>query len=212
MKTKPKRSEYFFTPLNREDLHVDPVEQLDAWWHEAVLAGIDPVDAVFLATVDEHGFPNGRVVLLKSFDEHGLVFFTNYQSSKGKELLHNPHAAMTLFWPKLMRQVRMRGTVEKSSRQTSADYFATRPRDAQLGSWASPQSRILRDRAELEEAFKNVEAQMSGTEVPCPEYWGGFLLKPTQFEFWQGRPSRQHDRFMYKRDHAGRWLIHRLAP
>lgn len=206
-----ERVDYNRAPLERCSLNKDPFLQLKVWWQDALNEHISAVDAVHLATVDARGHADGRIVLLKGFDQRGLVFFTNYESAKSKELAQNPHASLTLFWAQLERQIRVRGLVEKTSEEESMAYWSNRPRGAQLAAWASEQSRVIATREVLLNAYKKMEERYVAHEVPCPPHWGGFRLKPVSFEFWQGRPNRLHDRFRYVADAQG-WNIERLAP
>lgn len=165
-----------------------------------------------LATVGPDGYPSARTVLLKGYDEHGFVFFTNYESRKGQELALNPHATLLFTWLELQRQIRIEGEVEKISREASLAYFQSRPRESQIGAWASPQSSVIAGREVLEQREMEMEEKFAGLDkLPLPDYWGGYLLRPVALEFWQGRMSRLHDRILYTRtDHE--WLIQRLAP
>jgi pyridoxamine 5'-phosphate oxidase len=207
-----KRLEYGHLSLDKADLEPDPIEQLRRWWHDAQEAQIAHVDAVCLSTVDNNNRPDARMVLLKAINHESLEFFTNYNSAKGRQLEDNPYAAMTIFWGPLERQVRIRGMVSKSLRARSQDYFAKRPRGAQISAWVSRQSTAVSSRKELEEAYEEVEARFLNQEILCPEHWGGFCLSPDYFEFWQGRSNRLHDRFLYSRDKQGLWSVERLAP
>ena len=186
-----------------------PFEQFDAWFADAVAAGLPEPNAMALATSDG-GLPSVRMVLLKERDPRGFVFFTNYGSRKGRELAGNPRAALLFFWATLQRQIRIEGVVERVSREESAAYFRTRVRGAQVGAWASVQSEVVTRQA-LDARVKEIEAEYEGREIPVPPFWGGFRVKPATFEFWQGRNHRLHDRLRYVPDGPG-WRIERLAP
>jgi pyridoxamine 5'-phosphate oxidase len=207
------RREYRLGDLAEDHTDADPIVQFRRWLEEAVAH--DPLDptAMTLATADAQGRPSARVVLLKGYDERGFVFFTNYDSRKGRELAENPHAALVFYWPAFDRQVRIEGTVERVAREESEAYFRTRPEGARLGAWASPQSRVIAGRGALEEAVAEVTARFAGRPegIPCPEFWGGFRLRPGVIEFWHGRPNRLHDRIVYRREGEG-WRRERLAP
>jgi pyridoxamine 5'-phosphate oxidase len=196
--------------LRRGDLDDDPLRQFSAWFEEARSAGVRVPEAVALATATPDGAPSVRMVLLKRFDERGFVFHTNYESRKGLELAANPRAALLFHWDAFGRQVRIEGTVRRVSRAESEAYFRTRPRGGQFGAWASPQSRPIADRATLEAAVAEAEARL-GADPPLPSHWGGFVVRPRAYEFWQHRDDRLHDRFRYRRS-RGRWVIQRLAP
>ena len=197
-------------PLTREALADDPIEQF-AEWYERAQREAPLADAICLATASGDGEPDGRMVLLKGFDHTGFRFHTNYESAKGGHLEANPRAAIVAYWRELDRQVRVRGPVERLEPAESDSYFTTRPRDRQLGAWASPQSRPLRDREELGALVREAEDRFGEGEIPRPEGWGGFLLRPHEIEFWQGQVGRLHDRFLYTREGEG-WRIERLAP
>jgi len=183
------------------------------WFDDALKTEQPPVEAnaMTLATVDGDGRPHCRIVLLKGLDEQGFTFFTNYESAKGQQLLVNPFAAMTFFWPALERQVRIEGRVVKVSQQESDEYYQVRPLGSRLGAWGSPQSQVIADRAELEGLVKATEQRFSDNQPHCPEHWGGYRLLPERIEFWQGRASRLHDRLNYRLQ-QGNWLRERLAP
>jgi pyridoxamine 5'-phosphate oxidase len=197
-------------PLRRADLDRDPIAQFAAWFRLAQREAPLP-EAITLATVDADGEPDARMVLLKGVDAEGFRFFTNYESAKGHQLGSGAAAALVVYWRELDRQVRVRGTVERLGGADSDAYFATRSRDSQLGAWASPQSRPLDSRAELDRRLREAEARFGERDVPRPEHWGGYLVRPRTIEFWQGQVGRLHDRFLYTR--AGEdWTIERLAP
>jgi pyridoxamine 5'-phosphate oxidase len=210
MVKKYARIEYGKHSLLESSVFKDPFEQLNLWWQEAIASDVPLLDAVNLSTVDEDDHSNARIVLLKSFDERGLVFYTNYKSKKAIELSNNPHACIVIFWPTIERQIRVRGTVKKTSRKESAEYFKTRPRGAQIGAWVSPQSSVIKNRNFLDEEFIHLSERFNKKEVPCPRNWGGFRLSPYSFEFWQGGLNRLHDRLLYEK--AKQWQLTRLAP
>jgi pyridoxamine 5'-phosphate oxidase len=197
-------------PLSRDDLDPDPFRQF-AIWFERASDEAPLTEAMTLATVDADGSPDARMVLLKGFDERGFRFFTNHFSVKGSQLAAHPEAALILYWRELDRQVRIRGSVTQLHDAESDEYFATRPRESQLGAWASPQSRPLADRAELDARLAEAESRFGDGEVDRPPHWGGYLVRPREVEFWQGQVGRLHDRFAYRREGDG-WRIERLAP
>jgi pyridoxamine 5'-phosphate oxidase len=197
-------------PLRRGALDPDPIVQFGAWYADAQREAPLP-DAVAIATVDADGMPDARMVLLKGVDADGFRFYTNYESAKAAQLEAAPAAALIAYWRELDRQVRARGPVERLSAADSDAYFATRPRDSQLGAWASPQSTPLGSREELDRSLVEVAERFAGREVPRPPHWGGYLLRPATIEFWQGQVARLHDRFRYTRGGDG-WVIERLAP
>lgn len=208
------RQTYAQRTLTEADVHPEAVSQFRAWLQEALDARVAEPTAMVLSTVGAAGQPTARVVLLKGMPEDsGFLFFTNYDSRKGQELAGQPLASLTFFWPALERQVRVEGRVEKAPQQTSTEYFQSRPRSSQIGAWASPQSRPIGSRQELEQLEQQVAARFANQEpLPRPENWGGYLLHPHRIEFWQGRPSRLHDRLVYERTADNRWQISRLAP
>lgn len=203
--------EYAGVPLDPIDCDADPIVEFHAWFDAAVAAQVPSVNAMTLATVDERGRPSARIVLLKEIDDRGLVFFTNYDSRKGKQLGANPYAALVLFWEPMHRQVRIEGSVERITGPESDAYFATRPRGSQLGAIASPQSQPITSRAVLEERIAALSVTIGDATPPRPEHWGGYRVIPELVEFWQGQPSRLHDRVRYTRG-TGTWLRDRLAP
>ena len=196
-------------PLDREQLANDPLEQFAQWFEEAQ-AVVPLAEAMTLATVDADGVPNARMVLLKGFGPDGFRFFTNYESAKGEELAASPRAALVIYWRELDRQVRVRGEVERLPAGDSDAYFASRPRESRVAAAISPQSRRI-ERDELERCFAELDAEAGDDGPPRPEHWGGYLVRPDEIEFWQGRDNRMHDRFAYSR-HPDEWIIQRLAP
>jgi len=229
------RREYNLTGLRREDLAPEPLAQFKLWFDQAsgarasgrvlkflvrtykALVGIKgmeriDVNAMTLATVDKQGQPSARMVLLKGVDERGFIFFTNYQSRKGRELAENPLASLVCYWPELERQVCVAGTVSKVPSTESDAYFKSRPRGSRLAAWASNQSEIVPERATLEKRWAEFETKFPGEEVPRPPQWGGYVLTPQRLEFWQGRPNRLHDRFVYIRQADQSWTVERLSP
>ncbi len=206
------RHDYVAHGLRRADLDADPIKQFAKWFGEAAAAEIRDVNAMSLGTIDDDGGPDVRIVLLKAISDRGFVFFTNYRSAKGRQLEANPQAALTFFWVQLERQIRIRGTVEKTSRDESEEYFRSRPLGSKLGAWASAQSEVIDSRDTIEARLAEVAQRFTDVDVPLPDYWGGYRLMPTMIEFWQGRTNRLHDRFRYSRDTKGTWLIERLSP
>ncbi len=206
------RREYAHMVLHEHDLDPDPIEQFGAWYRDVEEVSLHEATAMTLATTDREGHPSARIVLLKGFDERGFVFYTNYNSQKGRELVENPHAALLCYWSNFDRQVRVRGSATKLSHEESSQYFRTRPRGAQIGAWASEQSRAVASRDALERSFADIDKKFRNQDVPCPSHWGGFRVAPVSIEFWQGRENRLHDRFRYSRQGDGDWAIERLAP
>jgi pyridoxamine 5'-phosphate oxidase len=201
-----------FTPLREEDVDADPLRQFAAWFEDARAAGIRAPEAMALATASAAGAPSVRMVLMKGFDERGFTFFTNYESRKGRELAQNERAALLFHWDALGRQVRIEGAVSRVEPGETAEYVRSRPRQSQLSALASPQSRPVESRAALEAAVVELAARHAGGELPLPESWGGYRLKPETFEFWQHRDDRLHDRLAYRPAPGGGWTIARLAP
>jgi pyridoxamine 5'-phosphate oxidase len=206
------RTDYGRAGLDERDLDPSPTKQIEAWLHDAIEAGHPEPTAMTLATITPDGDPAARVVLLKGVDQRGLVFFTNYESDKGRDLAKTPRAAANLFWCLLERQIRVTGSVERVSREESEAYFRGRPRESRLGAWASQQSAVLKGRAELEARLAEVRDRFGEGDVPCPPAWGGYRLTPERVELWQGRPNRLHDRLRYTRTAPSSWRIERLAP
>ncbi len=205
------RRDYRREELSEEKAPADPIVQFRHWFDEALAAQALEVNAMALATVSPDGEPSVRTVLLKAFGDAGFVFYTNYESAKARDLEANRRASLLFFWGELERQVRITGSVSRVTREETADYFQARPRESQIGAWVSPQSRVIPHRRVLEENFDSLAAQYEGDAVPVPPFWGGYRVAPAKIEFWQGRPSRLHDRLLYTKGEAG-WTRVRLAP
>ncbi|MBX2966791.1 MAG: pyridoxamine 5'-phosphate oxidase [Cyclobacteriaceae bacterium] len=206
------RTEYTKAVLNVDSVHQNPVEQFARWFNEALAAKLPEPTAMHLATVNEQGRPSGRMVLLKGVENSKFVFFTNYQSNKGKDLDANPACSLTFFWPELERQVRIEGVATRIESARSDAYFQSRPRGSQIGAWSSPQSVVIETREILEERVKEIEKRFENhNPLPRPHQWGGYEVEPMLVEFWQGRPSRLHDRILYTRS-GNSWEISRLSP
>lgn len=207
------RKEYERGSLDEATVDRDPIRQFAAWYDAAVAAGVPEPEAMTLSTATPDGRPSARIVLLRGFDARGFCFFTNYDSHKGRELTANPHAAVTFHWADLERQVRIEGRVERTTAAESDEYFRTRPSTSRIGAWSSPQSQVIPDRATLESLFARFRAEHpDDASIPRPPNWGGFRLAPERIEFWQGRPSRLHDRIVFRRAPDGSWTTERLAP
>jgi len=205
------RKDYLQQSLTEDTIAPDPIRQFDVWWAAALQAKLDEVNAMTLATASADGIPSARIVLLKGYDERGFVFFTNYQSEKGQDLIANPHASLVFFWPTLERQVRINGSAEKVSSAESDEYFNSRPVGSRIGAWASPQSEVIKSRDLLEQNVTELERKYADGSIPRPPHWGGFRIIPNSIEFWQGRPNRLHDRIRYTLI-GEEWVIERLAP
>ena len=212
MKLEDMRRNYAARSLDQADLDADPFEQFDLWMREAIETEILEPNAMSLATADASGRPNLRTVLLKGFDQRGLVFYTNYESAKARDIAANSRVALSFTWLPLERQIIITGRAEKIKATESLKYFLSRPRDRQIGAWASRQSEVISTRSVLETKFAEMKAKFMRGEVPLPDHWGGFRVAPETFEFWQGRPNRIHDRFRYQLDASSTWRVERLMP
>lgn len=206
------RQSYTKGSFSEGDLLPSPFAQFEKWFREAESAQLEEPNAMCLATADADGQPSTRVVLLKDFSERGLVFFTNYESRKARELDANPKAGANFLWLPLQRQVNVVGSVERVSKAESLKYFLSRPLGSQLGAWSSPQSRVITSRSILETKLEQMKRKFSEGKIPLPDHWGGYRIVPERFEFWQGRPNRLHDRFAYSLSDTGEWSVARLAP
>ena len=217
------RKDYKLASLEEADVTSNPIDQFTRWWNEAVASQIDEVNAMTLATVNAAGVPAARIVLLKGYNPEGFIFFTNYESDKGKNLAQNPNAALVFFWKELERQIRIEGTVQKVSAEESDRYFNSRPASSRIGAWASPQSAVIENRLVIEQNVERYTSIFANDSIERPDHWGGYIVKPTSIEFWQGRSSRLHDRIRYKLETSdynaatdtrtdANWKIERLAP
>jgi len=197
--------------LNETSVDKNPFIQFTKWYESILTSKLNEPTAMMLSTADIHGNPSARIVLLKEFDNSGFVFYTNYGSRKGKDLNGNLKAALTFFWDEPRRQIRIEGSIEKISRETSKEYFSSRPRESQIGAWVSAQSSVIPNRDILENKFDELDEKFGNEEIPLPDFWGGYRLIPNYFEFWQGRENRLHDRICYKKEN-NEWHIFRIAP
>lgn len=205
------RHDFVKQTLDKKDVNANPIIQFTKWFKEAVESKVNEPNAMTLATASVEGKPSARIVLLRNFDENGFIFYTNYTSRKGGEILKNPYASILFFWPELERQVRIEGKLSKQSAEESDNYFNTRPRTSKIGAWTSEQSRVVASRKALDDEYEKNSLKYPGENVPRPIYWGGYVLEPNSIEFWQGRPNRLHDRLLYTKVNSG-WKIDRLAP
>ena len=206
------RRDYQMQSLLEKDVDNNPFNQFNAWWDDALKSDLDEVNAMTLATASATGIPSARIVLLKSVSEDGFVFFTNYNSSKGKELEENPNACLVFFWKELERQIRITGKVKKVTPAESDEYYESRPEGSRIGAWASPQSQVIASREIIEENITKYATEFAAENIIRPPHWGGYIVMPEAFEFWQGRPNRLHDRIQYSLQKEGNWKIERLAP
>ena len=205
------RKEYKLRSLLEKDVDDDPIKQFQKWWNEAMLSNLEEPNAMTLATSSIDAKPSARIVLLKGLSNDGFVFFTNYESKKGKDLKENPYASLVFFWKELERQVRIEGSVKKLTKKESDDYFSLRPEQSRIGAWSSPQSKVIKNRQVIEDMFIKYTQRFFDGTIIRPPYWGGYTVKPTSIEFWQGRPNRLHDRLRYTSKNK-KWIIERLAP
>jgi pyridoxamine 5'-phosphate oxidase len=217
------RKDYKLASLEESDVAANPIDQFTRWWNEAVASQIDEVNAMTLATVNAAGVPAARIVLLKGYNPNGFIFFSNYESDKGKNLAQNPNAAIVFFWKELERQIRIEGTVQKVSAEESDRYFNSRPASSRIGAWASPQSAVIENRLVIEQNVERYSSIFANDSIERPDHWGGYIVKPRSIEFWQGRSSRLHDRIRYTIEASAynaatdtrsdaNWKIERLAP
>ncbi len=206
------RKEYSSESLLETDVATTPIAQFEKWWQQAIKSNIDEVNAMTLATASCDGFPSARIVLLKEFNEKGFVFFTNYRSYKAMQLEENPKACLVFFWKELERQVRITGLVRKVSEEESNAYFNSRPKGSRIGALASPQSKVIESRNWIDEQYLRLLEAYKDKDPLRPDHWGGYIVQPVIVEFWQGRPSRLHDRIQYSLQENGNWMIERLAP
>ncbi|MFT4665500.1 MAG: pyridoxamine 5'-phosphate oxidase [Polaribacter sp.] len=207
------REDYRLQTLEIQEVHAHPFHQFQQWFNDALRSNLKEPNVMTLATASASGIPSARIVLLKGYSEKGFLFYTNYNSRKGKELLENPNAALVFCWLELERQIRIEGKVSQLSPEASTQYFQSRPKGSQIGAWASPQSEVIEDRNLLEENVVILNEKYAEEDtLPRPEHWGGFLIEPTMVEFWQGRSSRLHDRIRYVQLEGGSWKVDRLAP
>jgi pyridoxamine 5'-phosphate oxidase len=206
------RKIYQLQSLLEKDLNENPIVQFENWWQQAVESKIEEPNAMALATCDPLGKPSARIVLLKEIKDNGFVFFTNYQSRKGKEIEQNPFVSLLFFWKELERQVRIEGKIKKIPAAESDEYFNSRPPESRIGAWSSPQSNVINSRDTLQKNVEKYTSQFGTKNIPRPEFWGGYIVEPQRIEFWQGRPGRLHDRLQYSLTENNEWIIKRLAP
>ncbi len=206
------RKDYRLQSLSEEDVDTNPIKQFEKWFQQALASGIEEPNAMTLATSTTDGKPSARIVLLKGIKDNGFVFFTNYESKKGKQIHDNPFAGIVFFWKELERQVIIQGEIKKVGEQESDEYFASRPLESRIGAWSSPQSQVIENRKVLEKNVAYYSDKYQSQNIPRPSHWGGYILMPTLIEFWQGGAGRLHDRLQYSIDATNSWIIKRLAP
>lgn len=209
---KNLRFDFESLDLDKEKVDKNPIVQFFRWMENALEAKVQDANAMTLATADKKGQPDARIVLLRGADKNGFSFFTNYKSAKGKEIGENRKVCLNFYWAELARQVRIKGVVEKLGARVSDEYFQSRPRESQISAWASNQSEWIENRGELNKKFNELEKKFAGKNVPRPSHWGGFLVKPTAIEFWQGRTNRLHDRILFEKNKSGKWKMSRISP
>lgn len=206
------RKDYTLHALTESEVNASPIEQFTRWWNQALESKIDEVNAMALSTINRLGHPESRIVLLKGYSSEGFVFFTNYQSDKGTQLQNNSNCSLLFFWKELERQVRINGKATKISEKDSDNYFMSRPEGSQIGAWASPQSQVVESQEWLQKNFEKIQLSYTDKAISRPPHWGGFVVHPSTIEFWQGRPSRMHDRIRYSLQSNSEWKVERLAP